>query len=136
MLGQSPIVRDRTDPNARWFWITWDLDHSFMDRYKSAAEPWLLDSYRTLLYNREVRSRILTRLLREDDAYRRYLARRLAAALNHQLSPAFLEERHWYYAETVLRGGTTDSGYSKAQLRYLRERPRALWDLTVKYLEN
>jgi hypothetical protein len=136
VLGQSPIVRDRTDPSARWFWITWDLDHSFMDRYKAAAEPWLLDSYHTLLYNREGRSRTLTRLLREDAAYRRYFARRLAAALNHQLSPAFLEERYWHYAETVLRGGGTDSGYSKAQLRFLRERPRALWDLTVKYLKT
>ena len=89
VLSQSPIVRDRTDPNARWFWITWDLDHSFTDRYKSAAEPWLLDSYRTLLYNREGRSRLLTRLLRDDDAYRRYFAQRLSAALNHQLSTGF-----------------------------------------------
>jgi hypothetical protein len=136
VLGQSPIVRDRTDPNARWFWITWDLDHSFMDRYKSGAEPWLLDSYHTLLYNREGRSRLLTRLLREDDAYRRYFARRLSAALNHQLSPAFLEERYWYYVETALRGGGADSGYSTALLRFLRERPRALWDLTVKYLKT
>lgn len=136
VLGQSPIVRDRTDPNARWFWITWDLDHSFMDRYKSGAEPWLLDSYHTLLYNREGRSRLLTRLLREDDGYRRYFARRLSAALNHQLSPAFLEERYWYYVETALRGGAADSGYSTALLRFLRERPRALWDLTVKYLKT
>jgi hypothetical protein len=136
VLGQSPIVRDRTNPNARWFWITWDLDHSFMDRYHSAAEPWLLDSYHTLLYNREGRSRILTRLLREDDAYRRYFARRLADALNHQLSPAFLEERYWYYVETALRGGAADTGYSKTMLRFLRERPRALWDLTAKYLRT
>jgi hypothetical protein len=136
VLGQSPIVRDRTDPNARWFWITWDLDHSFMDLYKSGAEPWLLDSYNTLLYNREGRSRILTRLLRGDDAYRRYFARRLSAALNHQLSPAFLEQRYWHYVETALRAGSADSGYSKALLRFLRERPRALWDLTVKHLKT
>ena len=136
VLGQSPLVRDRTDPNARWFWITWDLDHSFMDRYKSAAAPWLLDSYHTLLYNREGRSRILTRLLREDDAYRRYFGTRLSAALNHQLSPAFLEERYWHYEETAWRTGIVDSGYSKAMLQFLRERPRALWDLTAKYLKT
>ena len=136
VLSQSPIVRDRTDPNARWFWITWDLDHSFMDRYKSSAEPWLLDSYRTLLGATEGRSRILTRLLRGDAAYRRYFARRLSAALNHQLSPAFLEERYRYYVATALRSGVADSGYSETLLRFLQERPRALWDLTVKHLKT
>ena len=35
-----------------------------------------------------------------------------------------------------MRNGATDSGYSKALLRFLRERPRALWDLTVKYLKT
>jgi hypothetical protein len=129
-------VRDRTTPNARWFWLTWDLDHSFMDRYNKAAEPWLLDSYQTLLHNREGRSRILTRLIRDDGAYRRYFAQRLAAALNHQLSPAFLEERHSHYADTAFRGRVADSGYSKMMLRFLRERPRALWDLSAKHLKT
>ena len=136
VLAQSPIVRDRTNPDARWFWITWDLDHSFTDRYKSAAQPWLLDSYHTLLYNREGRSRILTRLLREDAAYRRYFARRLAAALNHQLSPSFLDERYEYYRETAWRAGVDGTGYSELMRRFLTERPRALWDLTVKYLKT
>ena len=32
---------------ARWFWVTWDLDHSFMDVYRAAPQPWLLDTYKT-----------------------------------------------------------------------------------------
>jgi hypothetical protein len=136
VMSQSHIVKDQSDPAARFFWITWDLDHSFMDRYQSAPEHWLLDSYQTLLYNREARSQILTRLLRGDDAYRRYFAVRLAAALNHQLAPVFLEERYWHYFEAAKRGGADDTGYSTALLQFLRERPRALWDLTVKHLKT
>jgi hypothetical protein len=135
VLSQSPIIRDHTDPDARWFWLTWDLDHSFMDRYRSAPEPWLLDSYHTLLDNREGRSRILTRLLREDGSYRRYFAQRLAAALNHQLSRPFLEERYWHYVDIAQRNGINDD-YSKVLLQFLRERPRALWDLTIKRLKT
>jgi hypothetical protein len=135
VLAQSPIIRDQTKPDARWFWITWDLDHSFMDRYRAAPQPWLLDSYRTLLYNREGRSRMLNRLLREDAQYRRYFARRLAAALNHQLSGPFLEERYWQYVQIAHRTGVSDA-YSKVLLQFLRERPRALWDLSAKYLKT
>ena len=135
VLSQGPMIRDRSEPDARWFWIMWDLDHSFMDRYNTAAQPWLLDSYRTLLNKREARSRILTRLLRGDAAYRRYFARRLAAALNHQLPRPFLEERYWHYAEIAQRSGVSDN-YSKRLLEFLRERPSALWDLSAKYLKT
>src|SRR5688500_2582219 len=31
VLSQSPMIRDQSDPAGRWFWIMWDLDHSFMD---------------------------------------------------------------------------------------------------------
>ena len=135
VLSQSPMIRDRSEPDARWFWIMWDLDHSFMDRYRSARAPWLLDSYHTLLNKREARSRILTRLLRGDAEYRRYFARRLAAALNHQLTRPFLEERYWHYVDTAQRSGVRDN-YSKLLLQFLRERPRALWDLSAKYLKT
>lgn len=135
VLSQSPMIRDQSRPDSRWFWIMWDLDHSFMDRYRRASEPWLLDSYHTLLYNREARSRILTRLLREDVDYRRYFARRLAAALNHQLTRSFLEERYWHYFEIAQRSDVRED-YLKVLLQFLRERPRALWDLSARYLKT
>ncbi len=135
VMTQSPMVRDRTDPKARAFWITWDLDHSFMDLYQRGPEPWLLDSYRTILYNREVRSWILTRLLERDENYRRYFSDRLAIALNHQLAPAFLEERFGFYREVALRRGARDNGYLDELEGFLKARPQALWDLTVKYLK-
>lgn len=136
VLAQSPIVRDLSRPDGRLFWITWDLDHSFMDRYNEADEPWLLDSYRTLLYHREGRSRLLTRLLREDRPYRQYFTRRLASALNHQLSPAFLEERFSHHLDMAWRSGVADSGYSTVMRRFLEERPRALWNLSAKHLKT
>ena len=136
VMTQSPMVHDRRDPDGRVFWITWDLDHSFMDLYNRVPEPWLLDSYQTILYNRELRSWILTRLLARDEPYRQYFARRLAAALNHQLNPVFLQERFGHYREVALRRGVGDEQYLAALERFLQERPRALWDLTVKHLKT
>ncbi len=135
VLSQSPLIKDLSDPKARWFWVTWDLDHSFMDVYRRASQPWLLDSYRTLLANREGRSQILTRLFR-DDQYRRYFAARMSAALNHQLTPRFLDERFGHYRETALRRGAVDNGYLQVLERFLAERPQVLWDLTAKYLKT
>jgi hypothetical protein len=135
VLSQSPMIRDQSEPDARWFWVMWDLDHSFMDRYSVAPQPWLLDSYHTLLNKREARSRILTRLLRGDAGYRRYFARRLAVALNHQLSRPFLDERYSHYVEVALRNGISDN-YLKLLSEFLRERPRALWNLSAKYLKT
>ena len=135
ILTQSPVARDLTDPASRWFWLTWDLDHSFMDLYQAAPQPWLLDSYRTLLGNREGRSRILTRLLQNDPDYRRYFAGRLSAALNHQITPAFLNERFGFYWEAALRRGAADSGYAEVLQQFLKERPQVLWDLSAKYLK-
>ena len=67
--------------------------------------------------------------------YRSYFARRLAVALNHQLSRPFLDERYSHYVDIALRNGVTDN-YLKLLSRFLRERPRALWDLSAKYLKT
>jgi hypothetical protein len=134
-LRQSPLVRDLRDPAARWFWVTWDLDHSFMDVYLGAPQPWLLDTYARLLSRSEPRSQILTRLLRTPD-FSRYFSDRLSAALNHQLTPEFLEERFGFYREAALRRGVADTRYLTVLDTFLKERPQVLWDLTTKHLKT
>ena len=42
---QAVMFRNRTQPGARWFWVNWDMDHSFMDLYRRALAPWSQDSF-------------------------------------------------------------------------------------------
>ena len=46
----------------RWFWINWDMDHSFMDLYHFArhGSPWEVDMFRVLRKSPEVRAEIVS----------------------------------------------------------------------------
>ena len=98
---QAVMFRDETQPDARWFWVNWDMDHSFMDLYRRASVPWRHDTFRTTLGPQAFESRVITRLIAEDPAYRDYLARAFLDALNYQLTPAFLDERYRHYRTVV-----------------------------------
>ena len=63
---QGVMLRDETASPPRWFWVNWDMDHSFMDLYQQAPEPWEHDTFATLLTKRDLRSGLVTRLLEED----------------------------------------------------------------------
>jgi hypothetical protein len=96
-IWQGTLARDRRSPEARWFWVTWDLDHSFMDLYQRAPVPWEIDTFDSLLGAPDARSRILGRLLDSDPQYRERFIRTVARVLNHVLTPAFLQERLTHY---------------------------------------
>ena len=96
-IWQGTLARDRRAPDPKWFWVNWDMDHSFIDLYQRAEVPWEIDTFRSLFDAPDARSRILSRLLRSDPAYRQFFAQTVAAVLNHRLTPAFLTERVNHY---------------------------------------
>jgi formylglycine-generating enzyme required for sulfatase activity len=116
---------DESKDRSGWFWVTWDLDQSF--RY------WDVDSFEYLLERveerpkgrraSEPRSFVLTALLADDPEFREYMARRVDDMLNHQLTPAFVEERRAYYADVATRFGVTDLGYLSRQKEFFEKRP-------------
>ena len=108
---QGVMLRDDTSSHARWFWVIWDMDHSFMDLYRQAPVPWEHDTFATLLRKPDVRSELVTRLLGEDPAYLDYFKRTLADALNHRLSPDFLAERFEYYGGVARALRVPDTEY-------------------------
>jgi hypothetical protein len=106
---------DLSRERSPWFWVNWDMDGSFRE--------WDLDAYRYLLNppgrirrgrNRaESRSTILTHLFAEDDHYRTFYKRIFVAAMNHHLTPEFLNERYEHYRATAVRLGVTNLAYLK-----------------------
>ena len=119
---QGVMLRDDTAPTPRWFWIVWDMDHSFMDLYARAPVSWQHDTFRTLLRQPEIRSEIVTRLLSDDPAYRERFKRALAVVLNHQLTPGFLVERFEHYANLARAMRISDLSYLPVLHEYLRHR--------------
>jgi hypothetical protein len=120
----------------RWFWVNWDMDGSF--------RAYDLDSYQDLL-NRvnegqrgrshtEPRGNLLTRLLSEDATFQTRYKRLFVAAMNHRLTPAFLEERLDHYRGLSTRLGVRDTEYLLELDDFFRRRPGFFWMITEQWL--
>ena len=145
---QGAQLLNLNDPDGRWFWINWDMDHSFMDYNQQAIVPWEHDTFHTTLERMaeapqgwrtsEVRSLVLTTLLAEDEEYREYFKRTFVEVMNHRLTPAFLRERFTYYASLGRQMGLegADSQYLDPLGEFLQRRPGVLRDQAEVYLNT
>ena len=131
---QAVLFRDETRPEARWFLVNWDMDHSFMDVYGQGREPWQHNTFRTTLRRRPVESKIITRLLAEDPAFRQYLTRMFVDALNHRVTASFLKERFEHYRALAERYGVRDLEYLDSLKRFLALRPDRVRTLLARYV--
>jgi hypothetical protein len=134
-IWQGPVLRDQRRPDSRWFWVNWDMDHSFMDLYRRAARPWEIDTYRSLLGKMsQPRSHILTRLLEGDPAFRARFASMLIESLNHRLTPEFLRSRLDDYRLMAAKHGVEETEFLDIIEAFFEHRPSALRSLTRTYL--
>ena len=131
---QGLIFRDMTDQDSRWFWVNWDMDHSFMDLYRRAREPWRLDTFRATLRRRALEARLLSRLIEEDRDYRDYLVRTILDALNHLLTPEFLGERYRHYRSLAERYNIQELEYFDVLERFLELRHAEVARRMPRYL--
>lgn len=134
---QGVVFLDESEPDARWFWVNWDMDHSFMDLYRQAPRraPWRHDTFRTTLRKARVESQVVTRLLAEDPAYRSYLARLLTEALNHQITPAFLAQRFAHYRDVAHAFEVEHTEYLEELEEFLTRRPGEIRTQLAEYAE-
>lgn len=125
------------EARGRWFWINWDMDQSF--------RSWDMDSFQYLLpfpgergrgrRGSEPRPYVLGTLISEDASFREYLAARIDAMLNHQLTPDFLRERRNHYYEVALRFGVEKLEYQRRLDQFL-DRRRAFVRATAEQWLN
>ena len=124
---QGPIILDTSDPNAKWYWVNWDMDHAFMDVYDQAPEPWDIDIFAGPLQSkRDPRSAIFDRLTRESPEYRAYFLNRITEVLNHILTDDFLNERLAYYEGVSRIFGLDDTRFLSLLGEYLQNRSMVL----------
>jgi hypothetical protein len=119
---QGVTLRDETASPPRWFWVNWDMDHSFMDLYQQAEAPWDHDTFSVLLSKREPRSGLVTRLLKEDPLFAVRFKQALSDALNHRLTQRFLMERFDHYGRIGQALQVPDQDYLPVLAEFLRRR--------------
>ncbi len=109
---------------APWFWVTWDMDHSFqLEALDSFAGLLEAPGQRRGRRANEPRPRILTTLLRDDPEYREYFKTVWVELMNFAVTRDFVRERFAYYAAQNLALGVPDSEYLPRVRQFLEHRP-------------
>jgi len=117
---QGAAVLDTSRPDSRWFFVNWDMDHSFVDYgagWKQGKRPkWEQEAFELLMSHHDFRNReapgrpinqgdlrkvIFTRLWRDSREYRALFARLAMNLLNHRLGPDYSISRLRYYRDTL-----------------------------------
>jgi hypothetical protein len=133
-MWQGELVRDLSQPRAKWFWIAWDFDMSFgrppVVRPYPVPQPdpvWLDDQFALHLVGpvlkRDERVAILNHLFNSSDAFRRYFANLFQSLRNDQLTPEFLDELMTKYEEVATTNGVTDTHYQDRIRQWFDHRP-------------
>jgi hypothetical protein len=143
---QGPQLKDNRDHDGRWFWINWDMDHSFMDLNRQVETPWQHDTFRVVFertgearrgrWDWEIRSMLLTTLVAEDEGYRQFFKQLFDETMNYRLTAAFLEERFRHYEEIARTYGVPDREYLGILRDFLAHRPAFLRRLAEQYLDT
>jgi hypothetical protein len=130
--------RDDRTPGARWFWINWDMDQSFLE--------WDHDTMQTLLERvaeprrgrrlNEPRPHVFSKLFTEDEDYRALFAKVFDEVTNHRVTPAFLEERFNAYRGVAIDHQIRDRRYLERLRRFIERRPGFLRRLIEMYLNT
>jgi len=127
--NQGMQVLDRSRPGATWFWINWDMDHSFVDRRNQADHPWEFDAFSGVLTDKhDLRAPILGRLLRDSPEFRDYFSRLFVDAMNHRVTREFVESRIAHYEALAVAHGVQDRAYVAKEREFVKHRHEVLRD--------
>ena len=95
---QGPVLLNVSQPDAKWFWINWDMDHSLaVTNLNDAENAWEEDIF-ARFYLRDPRSFLYHRLRLGSAEFRSYFNRLFVDTMNHRLTDEFLQERQRHYA--------------------------------------
>ncbi len=123
--NQGLLLLDQTRAGAKWFWINWDMDHSFMSAAgKKLEKPWEVELLQQIAFEgrRNARALLLRDLIENKPAYRAYLMNLYAEALNHRLSEEFIRDRLRYYRRVGQAFGLPDVSFVDRAGEYLTHR--------------
>ncbi len=123
---QGVAVLDEREPYPKWYWINWDMDHSFKDFKKTSksGKRWEQQAIDLILKKRgDVRATIFRRLRNDSPEFGAYFARMTTDLFNHRIDPEYLNTRLDTYRQLAETFGR-DNQTSIDKLReYVNNRP-------------
>ena len=130
---QGVAVQDNSKKDGKLFWINWDMDHSFIDVYRTFFRKnwekrniWEQRAW-SLVYNKNRqpcgRMRLFTRLMDEDPAYKEYVIKLVMELLNHRINERFLKTRLQYYNQLLSHYGGNNTDYIEKLDQFFKNRP-------------
>jgi hypothetical protein len=132
---QGALLLDETVPMSRWFWINWDMDHSFLDFHHKHREPKSKhqDIFAYLLNSRDIRSILFRRLIEESDVFRTKFCSLFLNTLNHKISSSKIDNILDNYANMAKLFRQEDISYILEINSFLKGRNDVMIDKIKKY---
>ena len=131
-MWQGKLVRDRSGPRAKWFWIAWDFDQSF-GRPPAVPYPipqpepvWEDDQFAlhlSVLRQRDERAVLLEHLFRTSEEYRRVFRELFHKVRAELLTEQFIDQVLTQYEQVAADHGIEDTQYQKRIRQWFANRP-------------
>lgn len=126
---QGVAVFDNEDPDARLYWINWDMDHSFYDlaaeRNNLERENWTQSGFKIIYRNRHHcgRTKMFSRLMNESPEFKLFFIGLMTELMNHRLTEEFLQGRVDYYGSMMENFGQPHEAYVDMLHEFMEKRP-------------
>ncbi|MGQ0764807.1 MAG: CotH kinase family protein [Gemmatimonadota bacterium] len=139
--AQGKMVLDQSRPDARWFWVAWDMDHSFGRKDIFSPETWAVDHWTTMLERpaadgqyEDARVVLLRHLFATSDSFRESFADLFSHARDSVFSSAAVATVLERYEKEAAIHGVTDTRYQQLIRDFMQRRPAALRELLERRL--
>ncbi|MFC2165332.1 CotH kinase family protein [Acidobacteriota bacterium] len=154
---QGAAVLDTNEPEAKWFWINWDMNESIMDFRRESGwiegnqrVAWKQEGFELILAGKnwyiqnpkvrhmrrwDIRAILFSRLIKESPEYREYFVRLMMDILNHRLTIDFFQPLVDKYKKLANAYGFKKSAFIRIE-RYVQNRPTFLRKQIQQYFSQ
>ena len=136
---QGIALFNRRDPDAKWFWLTWDVDHCLVNFYEADKQYiWQKERPINLIAGdiekkKDPRYSLFRRLMIADEEYRAFFKTRFTEAVNYKLDRDFLFSVVDHYAGIADSFGIGREDLKSTLLDFMTNRPLYAMELMDKY---
>lgn len=138
---QGVALLDKTRPDSKWFWLMWDMDHSFKNIYEHDKKyTWEQERPISLVYSdtkkeTDPRYFIFRKLIFHDEQFRKLFKKRMEEQYNYILTYEYLISVVDKYMDIAKSFGMN---VSKAQVElqeYMLRRPEFSMNMMNRYFK-
>lgn len=135
---QGSLIFDLSDPQAKWFWINWDMQWSFIpiSQWRQVLRGDNTD-YFTYLFNvKDIRAILFKALIEDSADFRKYFNVYFEEVMQSRLNSQYIESLLDRYDQLIKSFGVDDSSSIKKIHQFILERDHFLRKKIQQYFNN